>query len=43
MELTLGFNAKAADTEAQRGHRGSAKLRVEAFLSLRVLVAKVIL
>ncbi|XP_039037021.1 uncharacterized protein LOC120174128 [Hibiscus syriacus] len=32
---------KAADTEATRGHRGSANLRIEAFLTLRVLVAKV--
>ncbi|RVW89686.1 hypothetical protein CK203_036403 [Vitis vinifera] len=39
----LSLLLKAADTEAQRGHRGSAKLRVEAFLSLRMLVAKVIL
>ncbi|WKA13407.1 hypothetical protein VitviT2T_030709 [Vitis vinifera] len=37
----LSLLLKAADTEAQRGHRGSAKLRVEAFLSLRMLVAKV--
>jgi hypothetical protein len=27
--------------EATRGHRGSAKLRIEAFTTLRVLVAKV--
>lgn len=33
---------KAADTEAARGHRGSARLRIEAFRTLRVLVAKVI-
>lgn len=33
---------KAADTEAVRGQRGSAKLRVEAFVTLRILVAKVI-
>ncbi|KAF9617967.1 hypothetical protein IFM89_039260 [Coptis chinensis] len=32
---------KIADTEAARGHRGSARLRVEAFLTLRVLIAKV--
>ncbi|CAL1409398.1 unnamed protein product [Linum trigynum] len=32
---------QAADTEAARGHRGSARLRVEAFSTLRVLVAKV--
>nr|CAN74887.1 hypothetical protein VITISV_007255 [Vitis vinifera] len=31
---------RVRNTEAQRGHRGSAKLRVEAFLSLRMLVAK---
>ncbi|XP_052177769.1 uncharacterized protein LOC127791774 isoform X2 [Diospyros lotus] len=37
----LSLLLKAADTEAARGHRGSAKLRVEAFLTLRVLVAKV--
>lgn len=37
------FYAKAADTEAARGHRGSANLRIEAFTTLRVLVAKVIL
>lgn len=30
-----------ADAEASRGHRGSANLRVEAFMALRVLVAKV--
>lgn len=30
-----------ADAEASRGHRGSANLRVEAFLAFRVLVAKV--
>ena len=32
---------KAAELEALRGHRGSANLRKEAFLTLRVLVAKV--
>lgn len=32
---------KAAEVEASRGHRGSANLRREAFLTLRVLVAKV--
>ncbi|XP_057963630.1 uncharacterized protein LOC131154857 [Malania oleifera] len=37
----LSLLLKAADTEAARGHRGSAKLRVEAFLTFRVLVAKV--
>ncbi|XP_019055258.1 PREDICTED: uncharacterized protein LOC104608996 isoform X2 [Nelumbo nucifera] len=30
-----------AENEAVRGHRGSAKLRIEAFLTLRVLVCKV--
>ncbi|KAJ0099748.1 hypothetical protein Patl1_20854 [Pistacia atlantica] len=39
----LSLLLKAADTEAARGHRGSGKLRIEAFLTLRVLVAKVIL
>lgn len=37
------FLCKAAETEVARGHRGSAKLRIEAFTTLRVLVAKVIL
>ncbi|KAK9274612.1 hypothetical protein L1049_021862 [Liquidambar formosana] len=37
----LSLLLKAADTEAARGHRGSVKLRIEAFLTLRVLVAKV--
>ncbi|CAL5402515.1 unnamed protein product [Camellia sinensis] len=37
----LGFYEKAADIEVARGHRGSAKLRVEAFMTLRILVAKV--
>ncbi|CAL0302378.1 unnamed protein product [Lupinus luteus] len=37
----LSLLLKAADTEASRGHRGSARLRVEAFKTLRVLVAKV--
>ncbi|CAI9088011.1 OLC1v1022238C2 [Oldenlandia corymbosa var. corymbosa] len=32
---------KAADVEAARGHRGSAALRVEAFITLRLLIAKV--
>ncbi|GJU73852.1 hypothetical protein Tco_1265257 [Tanacetum coccineum] len=31
----------AADVEAARGHIGSSKIRVEAFITLRVLVAKV--
>lgn len=33
---------KAAEVEAARGHRGSASLRVEAFTTLRVLIAKVV-
>ncbi|XP_026450286.1 uncharacterized protein LOC113350379 [Papaver somniferum] len=37
----LSLLLKIADTEAKRGHRGSARLRVEAILTLRVLVAKV--
>nr|XP_023923287.1 TELO2-interacting protein 1 homolog isoform X2 [Quercus suber] len=37
----LSLLLKAADTEATQGHRGSAKLRIEAFTALRVLVAKV--
>ncbi|XP_004295659.1 PREDICTED: uncharacterized protein LOC101290940 [Fragaria vesca subsp. vesca] len=37
----LSLLLKAADNEAMRGHLGSAKLRVEVFLTLRVLVAKV--
>ncbi|CAA3017117.1 Inorganic phosphate transporter 1-4 [Olea europaea subsp. europaea] len=37
----LSLLLKAADVEATRGHRGSSKLRVEAFIALRVLVAKV--
>ncbi|GAB2219226.1 hypothetical protein Drorol1_Dr00006858 [Drosera rotundifolia] len=37
----LSLLLNAADSEAARGHRGSAKIRVEAFLSLRVLIAKV--
>ncbi|XP_062012029.1 uncharacterized protein LOC133728620 [Rosa rugosa] len=37
----LSLLLKAADNEAARGHLGSAKIRVEAFLTLRVLVAKV--
>lgn len=32
---------KAADTEAAMGQRGSARIRIEAFNTLRVLVAKV--
>ncbi|KAI8007626.1 hypothetical protein LOK49_LG07G03659 [Camellia lanceoleosa] len=37
----LSLLLKAADIEVARGHRGSAKLRVEAFMTLRILVAKV--
>ncbi|URD83200.1 TELO2 interacting protein 1, partial [Musa troglodytarum] len=37
----LGSVNQAAELEALRGHRGSANLRKEAFLTLRVLVAKV--
>ncbi|KAK8342883.1 hypothetical protein V6Z11_A08G271700 [Gossypium hirsutum] len=36
----LSLLLKAADTEVTRGHRGSANLRIESFLTLRVLVAK---
>jgi len=41
--IPRSFYTKAADTEATQGHRGSAKLRIEAFTALRVLVAKVVL
>nr|GEU38851.1 TELO2-interacting protein 1 homolog [Tanacetum cinerariifolium] len=37
----LSLLLKAADVEAARGHKGSSKIRVEAFMTLRVLVAKV--
>ncbi|XP_021674719.2 uncharacterized protein LOC110660661 isoform X2 [Hevea brasiliensis] len=37
----LSLLLKAADIEVARGHRGNAKLRVEAFVTLRVLVSKV--
>uniref|UniRef100_A0A1J3EZ89 TELO2-interacting protein 1-like protein n=1 Tax=Noccaea caerulescens TaxID=107243 RepID=A0A1J3EZ89_NOCCA len=37
----LSILLKVADAEASRGHRGSANLRVEAFLAFRVLVAKI--
>ncbi|XP_043712910.1 uncharacterized protein LOC122661552 [Telopea speciosissima] len=37
----LSLLLEIAGTEAARGHRGSAKLRVEAFLTIRVLIAKV--
>jgi len=33
---------KTADTEAARGQQGSSRLRIEAFKTLRVLVAKVL-
>ncbi|URE12697.1 TELO2 interacting protein 1 [Musa troglodytarum] len=38
----LGSVNQAAELEALRGHRGSANLRKEAFLTLRVLVAKAV-
>ncbi|XP_024008438.1 TELO2-interacting protein 1 homolog [Eutrema salsugineum] len=37
----LSILLKVADAEASRGHRGSGNLRVEAFLALRILVAKI--
>ncbi|EYU33785.1 hypothetical protein ABFS82_08G161200 [Erythranthe guttata] len=37
----LSLLLKAADIEVARGHRGSSRLRVEALMTLRVLVAKV--
>ncbi|KHN46513.1 uncharacterized protein LOC114425384 [Glycine soja] len=37
----LSLLLKIADTEAARGQKGSARLRIEAFKTLRVLVAKV--
>ncbi|KAK7349039.1 hypothetical protein VNO80_23875 [Phaseolus coccineus] len=37
----LSLLLKTADTEAARGQQGSARLRIEAFKTLRVLVAKV--
>ncbi|WCJ23816.1 ARM repeat superfamily protein [Euphorbia peplus] len=37
----LSLLLKAADTEAERGHRGNSKLRVEAFITLRMLVSKI--
>ncbi|KAK4369546.1 hypothetical protein RND71_013338 [Anisodus tanguticus] len=37
----LSLLLKAADVEAARGQQGSASLRIEAFSTLRVLVAKV--
>ncbi|KAF5184034.1 Arm repeat superfamily protein [Thalictrum thalictroides] len=41
LKVLLNIHVKIADTEAAQGHRGSANIRVEAFLTLRVLVAKV--
>ncbi|KAL8136555.1 hypothetical protein V2J09_002556 [Rumex salicifolius] len=37
----LSLLLNAADAEVVKGHRGSASLRIEAFVTLRVLVAKV--
>ncbi|KAL3820912.1 hypothetical protein ACJIZ3_006817 [Penstemon smallii] len=37
----LSLLLKAADIEATRGQRGSSRLRVEALITLRVLIAKV--
>ena len=37
----LWFYEKAADVEIAREHQGSVKVRVEAFMTLRILVAKV--
>ncbi|XP_042012560.1 TELO2-interacting protein 1 homolog isoform X1 [Salvia splendens] len=37
----LSLMLKAADIEVTRGHRGSSSLRVEALMTLRVLIAKV--
>ncbi|KAL1540550.1 TELO2-interacting protein 1 isoform X2 [Salvia divinorum] len=37
----LSLMLKAADIEVTRGHRGSSRLRVEALITLRVLIAKV--
>ncbi|KAJ7954596.1 ARM repeat superfamily protein [Quillaja saponaria] len=37
----LSLLLKVADTEAARGHRGSARLRIEAFITVRVLVSKI--
>ncbi|XP_010472756.1 PREDICTED: uncharacterized protein LOC104752346 isoform X2 [Camelina sativa] len=37
----LSILLKVADAEASRGDRGSANLRVEAFIALRILVAKI--
>nr|GEX68974.1 zinc finger, CCHC-type [Tanacetum cinerariifolium] len=41
VEHWLSLLLKAADVEAARGHIGSSKIRVEAFITLRVLVAKI--
>ena len=37
----LWFYEKAEDVEVARGHQGSAKVHVEAFMIHRILVAKV--
>ncbi|KAJ8761187.1 hypothetical protein K2173_001243 [Erythroxylum novogranatense] len=37
----LSLLLKAADMEAARGHQGNAKIRADAFVTLRLLVAKV--
>ncbi|GKB85737.1 hypothetical protein Tco_0958009, partial [Tanacetum coccineum] len=37
----LSLLLKANDVEATRGHKGSFKIRVEVFITLRVLVAKI--
>ncbi|XP_073158890.1 uncharacterized protein [Henckelia pumila] len=37
----LSLLLKAADVEATRGHQGSSRLRIEALMTLRVLVARV--
>ncbi|KAF7851651.1 hypothetical protein BT93_L3308 [Corymbia citriodora subsp. variegata] len=39
----LSLLLEAADFEALRGHRGSAKLRIEAFLTVRVLLLRLAL
>ncbi|KAL0300963.1 UNVERIFIED_CONTAM: hypothetical protein Sradi_6373100 [Sesamum radiatum] len=41
LEASEEFREGAADIEATRGNRGSSRLRVEALMTLRVLVAKV--
>ncbi|KAI4374634.1 hypothetical protein MLD38_012606 [Melastoma candidum] len=37
----LSLLLQAADTEAERGHLGNSRLRIEAFLTVRIFVAKV--